>query len=75
MRKALKGKFRQSGIKFPQFGHTVGMGKKIDALVAVLLGTLAAYGFFLAATEHVPAPLPGCAKAARERAGVVRSIG
>ena len=50
LRKALKGKFRQSGIKFPQFGHTVGMGKKIDALVAVLLGTLAAYGFFLAAT-------------------------
>lgn len=44
------GKFRQYGIKFPHFGHTVGMGKRIDALVAVALGAFAAYLFFLAAT-------------------------
>ena len=44
------GKFRQYGIKFPHFGHTVGMGKRMDSLVAVALGAFAAYLFFLAAT-------------------------
>lgn len=44
------GKFRHYGIKFPHFGHTVGMGKRMDSLVAVALGAFAAYLFFLAAT-------------------------